>query len=163
MKLDDKWCELARSACYDLGLITPAIKNESDAVFPEHRAGLFEHMIHELSHAALLGIEPSPRTSETVSGTLNQMSYVTRVVNEAMTFAVEIRVLQLFDLIADDPTEGDRFHLSDMFDAAQIQGCYDRDVEPWIYDERIDDVVDTVVGWITDPGFPSLHVLTDAS
>ena len=82
---------------------------------------LVEHMLHELGHAVLLGLEPGPDLAARVSKALKAGEHNEELfaeTNEMWTFAVVMGTLRRL---------GVRFTLVDMLSAAEVQCCY---VEP---------------------------------
>lgn len=81
--------------------------------------GLLEHLIHEVAHAATLGLIPfnPPLTSRAIGATLS-MEPDDGIENESQTWAIEWFVWQLLGMSTDD-----RFTWRDLEVAAEVQGC----------------------------------------
>lgn len=154
-----------------LGLFSRPLKNgklrpdETDLVFAGHSMAIFEHLVHELCHAALLGIEPSEHTASDVSAALDAVPGYAAMMQEAMTFAVEMHVLIHYGIVIDDheyeatkKLGEDVSHFltkGDLYVASTVQGC-DADTVSHLAHTgfSIQDVARIVIDWIDRKGFP---------
>lgn len=89
--------------------------------------GALEHLIHETSHAVLLGYKRiTIKTSSLVAGKINCMPKAEKIDQEARTWAVEWQVWQTLDL---------PFEWGDLIAAAEIQDVHEDEVIAHLNDE----------------------------
>lgn len=156
MKISEEWADKSVEAVRTLELFRNGEVDTADMIFGGG-IGVFEHVVHELSHAATLGIVLSAHTSEDVSAVLGHERRH-RVTNEAMTFACEAIVLTFFGLIVDENEysgDDDRITMTDIFNAAEVQGCTHEEVSHWLCDDEIGMAAEKVMEWLSHPRFPT--------
>jgi hypothetical protein len=159
MKLSEEWADKAVEAVRLFELFRNGEIDKADMVF-SNSIGVFEHVVHELSHAATLGVEPSEHMAHDIAAILTPMASVMSITNEAMTFACEAHVLRHFGLLHDDDDserdpESDAIAMEDIYSAADVQGCTADEVDRWFHDDGIGFAVDRVVTWMEHPRFPA--------
>lgn len=117
--------------------------------------GYIEHVVHELSHAALLGLEPCRLVTARIAVALEGLSPCFQVDNEARAFAVEAKVLGRMGLFYEESSDPDEkpedcLEWADLLTAASAQGVADGHVL-FLYDEYLSEdscAVDKVLNWV---------------
>jgi hypothetical protein len=110
-----------------------------DAVRVGHpELGSLENLVHELAHAALLGMAPGPNLADAVSRALGTFPEPVRVLHEAAALVVEFRALEGLGLASDDWVG-----FGELADAGEMQGVSSALVEACL-DLVVDDEVAAV-------------------
>lgn len=117
--------------------------------------GAFEHLVHELAHAKLLGLDMGPALSKRIGDALKVLPHAAQVSNEAMTWAIETHVLIHYDLFLDDEDDRlpDVMGLPDdirvdwtfVYEGAQMQGCRNEHVDLYYYHGDLEEIAHEVV------------------
>ncbi len=99
-------------------------------ILADGELGALEHVIHEMSHAALLGLEWAHGMSDEIGKALEKHAD-TGIDQEAQAWAVEWYVWEYLGL-----TQPGGFAFGDVIAAAEIQRCTPDQVESYLDDER---------------------------
>lgn len=139
----DDLAKIAVLVCEDWQLIEP-----DESIVGDRVNGALEHLIHEMAHAASLGIEWNKDASRGIGDALSEVDQFGRsrqtplaIAEETRTWAIEWNVWKLFDL---------PFEWGDLRNAASIQDCNSEEIESMIGHQYIQDMADDVFQQIID-------------
>lgn len=134
----DALAQVAVHVCEDWQLI-----ELDETIMGDKVDGALEHLIHEMCHAASLGLEWNAHTSKSVGEVLSRgrkgffsgRATALALAEETRTWAVEWSVWQFFDL---------PFEWGDLECAAEVQGCDPNEIKTMVDHQYIRDLADEV-------------------
>lgn len=128
--------EIAAVVCEEWKLI-----DLEDMIMGDSVDGSLEHIIHEMSHAASLGISwgrlASKRIGDVIRGSDKHGNFIAgkdtpmAIAEETRTWAIEWNVWKLFDL---------PFEWRDLEVAAEVQGCNSGEIQSMLEHQYIQDL-----------------------
>ena len=140
----DALARIAVDVCEDWQLI-----ELDESILGDRVDGALEHLIHEMCHAASLGLSWCQGTSKSVGEVLSRgrQNFLMgpapplAIAEETRTWAIEWNVWQFFDL---------PFEWGDLEIAAEVQGCDGEEIKTLVDHQYISDLADEVYQQLLD-------------
>lgn len=125
----ERLAQIAVIVCQDWQLIDP-----DESILGDRVDGALEHLIHEMCHAASLGIEWGPEASRTIGDRLSRRGSGApspmAIAEESRTWAIEWNVWDFFDF---------EFEWGDLEVAAEVQSCDPDEIKDMVNHSYIED------------------------